>query len=175
MVTKEILQKDNRFYVDEWNLDKFIAHKAIVKYRVKEMKVGNILRRWNGRLYPLSQTDVYKCLKKGAVTETDYEQYRKNLVADDYEHHTLESFQALQKQLNSVTYNIKKGAIFVDQFNCILDGQHRSCILLMKYGPDYTIPVVEITYKKMGIRTRLRYYRYLCDAFFMQKRGKLNE
>lgn len=168
MVMKETLKNDDRFYVDDWNLDKFVAHKAIVKYRIKEMKVGDILRKWNGRIYPLNESDVYKCLEKKSATEADYEVYRKNCSNDDYEHHTLESFQLLQKELDTETYDLKKGAIFVDQFNCIIDGQHRSCILLMKYGSEYTIPVVEITYKQLGIRTRLKYYIYLCKKFFRE-------
>ena len=161
MVTKEVLKGDDRFYIDDWDLERFIAHKEITKYRVKNIKVGNILRKLHRRIYPLNESDVYKCLEQDAITKEDYERYRKYCFGDDYEHHTLENFRTLQEDLKSQDYDIKKGAIVVDQFNCIIDGQHRSCILLMKHGPNYVIPVVEVTYKKAGRGMRLRYLLFL--------------
>lgn len=161
MVTKEDLQNDDRFYIDEWNLDKFVAHKKIRKYRIKYIQLGSILRNLNKEIYELSKTDVYRYLEQDVVTEKDYEQYRRLCSGDDYIHHTLKSFQDLQEQLENTEYDIKKGAVVIDQFRCIIDGQHRSCILLKKYGPAYEIPVVQVVYSDVGIGTFIRWLLHL--------------
>ncbi|WP_405332245.1 hypothetical protein [Fibrobacter sp.] len=57
-------------------------------------------------------------------------------------------FNKLIYSLSVNDYDISKGAICIDQNNLILEGQHRACILLKKYGPHHKISVVKILYKK---------------------------
>ena len=65
-----------------------------------------------------------------------------NLI--DNHNHSLQTFNNIMRELEKSSYSIKKGAIVINQYNCIMDGVHRCSYLLARYGPDYKIEVVKL-------------------------------
>lgn len=56
---KDMLLKDNRLYVDERNLNRLMSEAQYSGYSVADIKVDNILRSYNGKIYSLRETRVY--------------------------------------------------------------------------------------------------------------------
>lgn len=144
-ISKNELQKDSRFYVDEKNIDRLLS-KPICSYAVKRMQVGMILRSLEdtNKIVTLDKTRVYAYLKGGEDGMRAYKEYMKSCNYVNFR--TPTNYNNLIESLNESAYNIKKGAIVVSQHNLILDGQHRCCILLNKFGPNYIVEVLQLTY-----------------------------
>lgn len=152
MVSKNEILNDPRFYLDEWNLNRFFSDK-IEKYEVVEVEVGSIIRELNGKIMTLSETDVFHYLDGSEEDKINYEKYCQEYCAGNDNRGTRQ-FNNLISTFDSVDYDIKKGAICIDQFGVILEGQHRSCILLKKYGSHYKVKVVR--FYITGLRPRMR-------------------
>ncbi len=155
MVTKEAIKADDRFYIDDWNLER-ITKRKIISYRVETIPVGNIWRLIEGKIIPLRETDVYKYLDGDEIARKKYEAYCNSELCQGNDARSVRAYESLISLLRSEMYDMERGAIFVDQLNIILEGQHRSCILLKEFGPDYRIPVVKVQYEGLYIRTRLK-------------------
>lgn len=134
MVTANDLLNDDRFYIDNWNANRITKGK-IRKYKVTKVKVGNIYRMNDGGLIKLSETPVYHYLASGGTEDKEYRDYCDRYCKGNV-NRGIEEFNSLLNSFTADSYDMKKGAIFVDQMNCILEGQHRCCILLYKYGED---------------------------------------
>lgn len=141
-ITKEELINDKSFYIDDRNINRLLNEHPVKCYRVKSMKVGMILRRMSNcdNVVPLCQTYVYKYLEGGEEGKKAYEEFRK--ICNYSPLRSEEIYNNLIQQIDASDYDIKKGAIVVDQYNLILDGMHRSSILLRKYGANHIIQVV---------------------------------
>jgi len=128
------------------NMDDMFAWIDIEPILVKTWKrdkipVGQILREISRTsLIKLSDTLPYQYL---VTRDSDvYEQYQKynkevwgnDLMSKDRFDSLIESFES-----NGDTH---EKDIVVDDRNAIMDGQHRSCLLLYKYGPQYMVDVV---------------------------------
>ena len=59
---------------------------------------------------------------------------------------TEERFNKLIKSINEKGYISKYPLVIKADDNSIMDGQHRACILLNKYGKDYEIEVLKISF-----------------------------
>ena len=113
-------------------------------------------------------TKVYKYLTGTSDGIAAYQEY---IDICDVPFRSFDCYNQLIKEVNeNGGYDIKKGAIVVDQNYFIIDGQHRSCLLLYKYGAKYKVKVVQIFYtkyrfsviRKMRIlKAKLLYYRSL--------------
>ena len=95
---------------------------------------------------PLIQMPTYQYL--ATRNKTIYLNYlsgtMQNKTAQTW---SLTRFQTLERKINKEGYNPQKSAIVINQNNELLDGLHRSSILLYKYGPDYEIPVVQVSWR----------------------------
>ena len=49
----------------------------------------------------------------------------------------------------------RENAVVINQDNVLLDGQHRCCYMLYKYGGDYRIPCVRI-YEKSAFEQKIK-------------------
>ena len=155
MVTKDEIKNDNRFFIDDWNLDR-IMRRPVLSYEICPIKLGNIWRIINRTPIPLCETDIYKYLDGSAESRKNYEDYCSSPLCEGNSYRGVEVYNSLIHTMETTGYDMKKGAVFVDQLNFIQEGQHRSCILLHNYGPEYKIDVVKIHYQGLYIRTRFK-------------------
>lgn len=159
-ITREELIKDKRFYIDDRNINRLLNDHSVKEYRVKYIKVGMILRKISNcnSIVPLCQTYVYKYLEGGEEGKKAYEEFRK--ICNYSPLRSEEIYNKLIKQIDDSDYDLKKGAIVVDQYNLILDGMHRSSILLRKYGANHRIQVVQFynayTIRPVFLLTRIK-------------------
>ena len=118
-------------------------------FSLTRIKVGNIKREWNGKVYSLTECSPYKYLQ--TRDEKIYQKYvQKHIDMGFVGTNTawnIQPFLDLEKSILKNGYDPTKSVIVINQDNIILDGQHRSCVLLYKYGPDYEIPVVQVSRK----------------------------
>lgn len=159
-----MLKEDNRFKINETTMN-YILKQKIKRYKIIKLSLGKIYRVYEGKVYFLEDTDVYKYLKNSTSQKNalKYKKYcQKNKM--DNPSRSESEFNLLIEMFEKTDYDVKKGIIIVNQFNVIIDGQHRSCILLDKYGPHYEIEVLKIYYEHFGISSVFFYffYRFKC-------------
>ena len=65
MFTIDDIRNDNRFYIDERNLQRLFANGGGQKYEVVFVRVGSILRYLEKKITTLYDTDVYPYLSGG--------------------------------------------------------------------------------------------------------------
>jgi hypothetical protein len=120
------------------------------KFELVRIKLKDIKRDWEGKIYSLKQCSPYKYLETG--DKKIYENYikkhiNKNCISDNTAW-DIKRFDDLFKSIKKTGYDPKKSVICVDDNNVIIDGQHRSCCLLYLYGGDYEINVVKVSRRK---------------------------
>lgn len=145
-ITKEIIRNDGRFYIDDRNIER-LMQTPIIRYDVKFKKVGMLLRtRANSnRVVNLDQTRVYAYLTGTQEGKKEYDEY---IRICNVPFRNRDVYNDLIEEMSRNPYDIKRGAIVIDQNGFIYDGQHRSCYLLYKYGPNYRVEVLQLTYKR---------------------------
>lgn len=154
MFTKEDIKNDPRFYID-----RLFNNQRGQRYTVEDVKIGSILRYWNGHIMSLSDTMVYSFLDGSKEGKSKYKLYCEFCNSP---RRTATNYSQLMEDLERNDYDIMKGAIVIDEHNFILDGQHRACILLKNYGPFHRIPVVRCDMGwKLCKRLKFNYLLYL--------------
>lgn len=148
----ECLLKDDRYVIDSYFFERVLAGKVLVKSEITEIKLGDIRRRWfDGTVYPLTEVAPYKYLCGDKEAYDDYclahnVQFGVNMQN--------KGFDNLIKSLDEKGYD-EKSIIIIGYDNVIIDGQHRSCYLLHKYGPEHKIRVLKIkTRKRLSVRVK---------------------
>lgn len=154
------LRKDNRFFIDERNIER-LCQKEVYKYRVIEIPIGKILREQeiSGKIIGLSETRVFKYL---TGTSDGIEAYKEYVDLCNVPFRSFDCYNQLIKEVESVGgYDVNKGAIVVDQDYLVVDGQHRSCLFLYKFGSEYKVTVVQLFYKqyRFSIIRKLRVFK----------------
>ena len=154
------LKNDKRFYIDKWNFDR-ITEKEILRYKYVEIPVGRIRRYFNSKVFSLKKTDSYIFLDNlnDKDSRQKYIEYCQKYCADNNKR-GVKYFEELIDKFKTDNYDPKKGVIVVNQNYFIVEGQHRSCILLKKYGPRKKINVLKIYYKKNNLIDILRNFKY---------------
>lgn len=118
-------------------------------FSLERIKLKDIRRRWKGKLYSLTECSPYKFLQ--TRDEKIYQNYvQKHVdigVVSKDNLWTVDGLIRLEKDILKNGYDPTRSVIVVDQDNVIVDGQHRSVVLLYHYGEDYEIPVVRISQK----------------------------
>ena len=168
MLVKEKIARDKRFFIDSFNLNRITQNRVFLDYKVTRIRVGDILRYRKG-VVSLYDTDVFKYLRGGAENRLAYDKYCKEIGMS---RRSPDSFDQLIKMFKESPYDMKKGAIFVNQDNVIMEGQHRCCIMLFLYGPKYEIDVVKVTEQRCGLRVKyhLRLFWGRVRNLFLQLR-----
>ena len=155
----KLLVNDDRFELDKFALENHLQISKILSYDVIEIEIGEILRQQNNKIFNISKSAPSEYLKSNNIN--DYKKYCDEIcVGEDKEHHSIEIFDKLISDLDANDYDLKKGAIVINQLNIIMDGQHRSSILCNKYGMNHKVKVVKIHYLYLGIRTYINYIKY---------------
>ncbi|MBR1922831.1 MAG: hypothetical protein IJ838_03675 [Paludibacteraceae bacterium] len=158
------IKNDSRFYIDDYNLNRLFVREKFgrERYEVIDIQVGFILRRLEGKISTLYDTDVYSFL---AGTKEGIQRYNDYCEKYPIMHKNADRYYSLVTKLQTVDYDIKKGAIVIDENNFILDGMHRSCITLNKYGPFHKVKVVKcISGNRYGKKYRLKIMYYKSAA-----------
>lgn len=154
MVSVEKLLNDDRFYIDDWNAHR-IFKAPIKKYEFTEIRLDQIFRLIGGKVVPLFETPVYKFLESDGKNTKIYEEYCQQYCKGN-DLRSADVFLELENDMIENDYDPRKGAIFIDQLNLILEGQHRCCILLKKYGGTHSVKVVKVYGYKPKIRTFIK-------------------
>ena len=147
------MKNDPRFMIKEprFNGDDFLnmlLYRPIKKYEVCKIKLGDIRQLSIGRssnrvVMKLSDASPYKYLVNNE--NKIYEEYCEKVKAVG-DVRSMEQFKKLIAQVEQENYDIKKGAIVLNDKNILMDGQHRACIMLKKFGSDYVVDVVRLYY-----------------------------
>lgn len=97
----------------------------------------------DGKIYSLKETIPYRYLITG--NKSIYLDYlnRGEHLRFAKEWWSLDRFNDLVKKIKIEGYSTSNGIITLDKDNCLLDGQHRCCILLYLYGDDFEILVAK--------------------------------
>lgn len=157
-----LLSHDNRFFIDDENLS-YLRTLGVRKYDIDSIELGQILRDYDDGLYPICHALPYRFITHpdDAKTREEYKQYcrlsRNQIGTDD---RSVETFLSLKKEVLANGYDLSQGAIVVDQFNIILEGQHRCCILLSEYGENHRVNVVRVWRLIKNPRTLWRLWRH---------------
>ena len=139
------LLDDDRFEIDYDFFYKNLELKNISSYRITTIKLKDVKRNWHRTTMSLTDVAPYKFLQNGNSEE--YSKYcEKNNQENGYDMN-VDKFQTLIDNITNNGFDSKKLPI-INSENVILDGQHRSCVLLHKYGPEYEMPVLEVTIEK---------------------------
>ena len=142
--SSDVLLWDDRFILDEVFFNRRVKFRKLHKYEVKKMKLKDIKREWKGEILSLEDVSPFKFLQ-GDVS--DYEKYcdiHQNKMGHDV---SIDKFKQLIKNIEENGFDNKK-IIVVGYNDEIVDGQHRSCYLLYKYGGDYEVDVLRVDLDK---------------------------
>lgn len=134
------LLEDKRFSLDPDFFYKVLEGRCITYYEVVPVKLGNIRRRWvDEKVYPLAACSPFRYLNGDKEAYARY--CKENAAHSDFDM-SQERFDELIRSLDQ-GYDAKHMPVLRSD-NMIMDGQHRSCILLHRYGPEHSINVLRI-------------------------------
>jgi hypothetical protein len=162
MICKRIpvaaLHDDKRFFIDAQNLD-YLSQYRIFGYSIETIPVGSILRDYSDGLYSIENALPFLLAKDPDNPDLlqAYDRYCKRARNQaGTSTRSVDSFMNLIQTLEHDEYSIKKGAIIIDQYDIILEGQHRACVLLNMHGAEYPIEVLRIQRMIRNPRTLFR-------------------
>lgn len=156
------MKQDTRFSITPDEMDALFRYHAITDYSFEKIKLGDILRYKDHRLVSISETINYAYLENSsnsAIRERYIEYCSDWDNLKDNPERSEETYRKLIQIMETQHYDVRTSAIVINQYDCIVDGLHRSCILLKKYGKDYEVEVVRINYD-CGLRIRILYPLY---------------
>lgn len=134
------LLEDGRFEVDPDFFYRSFEFVRIGGYEVVEVRLRDIRRVWfDRRAYRLEECSAYRYLEGDAGRYREY--CHQNAERSGFDM-TSTRFEALRSSMEE--YDGRHLPIVFGEENVILDGQHRCCILLRKFGPDFRLKVVRI-------------------------------
>lgn len=124
--------------------------------------MGKIRRYLDGKVFSLDKTVPYIFLEnqKDAKEQERYKRYCVRAKVDNPDR-SLEHYINLINSMDE--YSLEVSPILVDQNYCIIDGQHRACIMLYRYGEKYCIKVLKIQFgdlKYFGLGEKYKNYIY---------------
>ncbi|MGN0596113.1 MAG: rhamnan synthesis F family protein [Ruminiclostridium sp.] len=136
------LLDDKRFTLDDEFVYFSIEHRLIKKYELVNVPLGKIQREWLGKTIPLKECYPYRYLVTG--DKNLYDEYgRLNKMNYGLDIMSLERFERLADSLDRNGFE-NEYVVVVNKDNVLLDGQHRCCYMLYKYGEDYEVPCLRI-------------------------------
>ncbi len=134
------LLNDPRFVLDDEFFYRVLETRCVRRYDVARIRLGDVRRRRNdGSVCPLEACEPFRYLRGDAEA---YEAYcRENREATGFSM-SPGRFEALRRQM--ADYDPRRMPVIHGSDNVVMDGQHRCCILLDRYGPDHEIDVLRI-------------------------------
>jgi hypothetical protein len=138
--TSDELLWDSRFELDEVFFNRRIKFRNLRRYEISKMKLKDIKRGWKGKMLSLEDVSPFKFLQ-GDIE--DYEEYcniHQNKMGHDV---SIDKYKDLIKNIEEKGFDTKK-IIVVGYNDEIVDGQHRCCYLLYKFGREHEIDVLKV-------------------------------
>lgn len=165
-ITTEELNGSKDFYIEPSEVEELVYGSKVTHYHCSSIPLGKIRRSKDGRFTSFKETVNYKFLFSNGSDEA-YETYQAYANEPgnrrDNPGRSPELYLRLQNEVLSGGYDPKKGIIVLDQYNNVLVGLHRACILLREFGEEYSIPV---------LKTRVKGSRFL---FFRAARYEIGQ
>lgn len=120
-----------------------IENRLIKKYEIINLPLSEIKRRWiNNEDIPLSECHPYRYLvTKDPDIYQEYCDLNKQFFNLDIM--SRERFDLLMKSIDEKGFE-NESVIVVNEDNIIMDGQHRCCYMMYKFGEEYKIPVLRV-------------------------------
>ncbi len=138
--TSDALLWDSRFELDEVFFNRRIKFRNLRRYEISKMKLKDIKREWQGEMLSLEDVSPFKFLQGDTK---DYEEYC-NIHQNKMRHNvSVDKYKDLIKNIEEKGFDTKK-IIVVGYNDEIVDGQHRCCYLLYKFGREYEIDVLKV-------------------------------
>lgn len=147
------IERDARFTVDEEAFERIRKLKFVYRYTVETVELSSLKHNIKDTIFPIRETPVYQYIRY-RKTE-DYLIYIKNNTLFS-EQKSVQKFDGLINKLKNASYDPKCGIVVVNRDGIIIDGLHRSCILLEQFGEDAHIPVLKLYYPGFGIKRRIK-------------------
>ena len=135
---------DPRVKFDDEFFYRRMETRRIAGYEICKVKLRDLRRkRHDGTICTLEECEPYKYLH-GDVK--GYGEYCIDNLANSGYAMTVERFEKLRQDMAS-SFDKRYMPVLRGADNVIMDGQHRCCILLDRFGPDYEIDVLRIISK----------------------------
>ena len=141
----DVLLWDNRFELDEVFFNRRVKFRKLYEYKITKMKLKDIRREWKGQILSLEDVSPFKFLQGNVKEYEEYCDVHQNQMGHDV---SIVKFRELIKNIEEKGFERKK-IIVVGYNDEIVDGQHRCCYLLYKYGGEYEVDVLKV---KLGKR-----------------------
>lgn len=142
----ECILKNKTILIDENWANKNIIGRSLHTYKVTKIKLKNLLCvlfvKEGIHSFRLEESPVYKYINGDKQCYVDYCNFKNPIGGGDI--HSTERLDDLVDSLND-KYNTNS-VIIVNDKNEILDGMHRACWLLSKYGKNYKVNVLKLWY-----------------------------
>ncbi len=147
---EEILSDKNIYLDKEW-VDSWLSHQEIYDYYLEKRKVKDlfvhILYPNGWKKVPITDSPVYQYVLGNKQAYKCYMLF-KNEKIQDGNVNSADRYGRLLNKLNK-KYN-SKSVVIVDGADVILDGQHRACWALQKFGENAELAVLKI-YGSFGV------------------------
>ncbi|MBE6461709.1 MAG: hypothetical protein E7006_02600 [Alphaproteobacteria bacterium] len=139
------LLDDRRFVLDDEFFYRGLEGKKIRNYYVKRIALGDINRSWKGKIFKLHECAPYIYLKGNSQAYNRYCKENKRMFNIEMSQHR---FDCLVSCIESKGFNAKSMPVINAADNVIMDGQHRSCYLLSKFGTEHKVRALFIEFVK---------------------------
>jgi len=146
--TTNQLLNDKRFHIDEEFFNRRLKFCSLKKYKIIKIKLGDI----SYENTPLKNVKPYQYLDGN---KQGYEQYCKYHQSVLHINMSLERYNKLINSIETSGYN-SRYIIIVNDKKQVMDGQHRACVLLHKYGEDHEVSVLCLKLKKRSFIRKIQ-------------------
>ena len=142
------LLADNRFDLDADFFYKTLETRKVKTYCIHKIRIGDINRKWiDGNLYKLKDCSPFMYLSGDKERYKNYckinNETSKFEISEDKFNHLIASMDK--------GYNPKQMPVIHSTENILMDGQHRLCYLLNKYGEDYEVECLHLNHTEKPI------------------------
>lgn len=147
------IERDPRFTVDEEAFGRIRKLKFVYRYTVETAALSSLKHNIKNTILPIRETPVYQYIQ-AQKTENYLTYIEDNTFVSEQK--SVQKFDGLIDELKSASYDPKRGIVVINKDGIIIDGLHRSCILLEQLGEDARIPVLKLYYPGFGIKRRIK-------------------
>lgn len=126
---KRIILNDEFFY-------RALEGRKIANYSIKKIALKDIQRVWKGKTLSLSECHPYTYLNGNIKAYEKYCKENKKLFSIEM---SVNRYDKLLASIKANGFQSKNMPVIDAKNNVIMDGQHRCCYLLKKFGPDYKV------------------------------------
>lgn len=155
VLSPQRLLSDDRFEIDHDFFYRVLENRKLLWYRVVRIRLDDIRRLWDdGKSYSLAEVPPFRYLSDPKNGASVYDGYcRANGESHGFDMNELR-FKSLIDSIEHDGFDQKKIPV-ITRGNFIMDGQHRCCILLHKYGPDYEVTALKVWLLGKSLRRSL--------------------